>query len=78
MLIHLICLFGDGFDILRLKTNEHSFKAHLLTKYATSKTEHEPQGGEKANAEHCSNGIAVMAIAPNVIPRSEATWESPK
>ena len=44
MLIHLICLFGDGFDILRLKTNEHSFKAHLLTKYATSKTEHEPQG----------------------------------
>ncbi len=30
------------------------------------------------NSDICSNGIAVMAIAPNVIPRSEATWESPK
>ena len=58
--------------------NGYSFRAYLLTECATSKTEHEPQGGEKANAEHCSNGIAVMAIAPNVIPRSEATWKSPK
>ena len=51
MLIHLICLFGDGFTILRLKTNEHSFKGHSYTECATSKTEHEPQSGEIANAE---------------------------
>ena len=31
--------------------NGHSFKVFLLTECATSKTEHEPQGGEKANAE---------------------------
>ena len=31
--------------------NEHLFRAHLLTQGATSKTEHEPQGGEIANAE---------------------------
>ena len=35
-------------------------------------------GGEQANAEHCSNGAAVMSTASNVIPRSKATWESPK
>ena len=51
MLIHLICLLEDGFTILRLKTNEHSFKGHSYTECATSKTEHEPQGGEIANAE---------------------------
>ena len=27
---------------------------------------------------HCSNGVAIMATDQNVIPRSEATWESPK
>ena len=26
----------------------------------------------------CSNGVAVMATAHNVIQRSNATWESPK
>ena len=31
--------------------NEHSFGAFLYMQYATLKTEHEPQGGEKANAE---------------------------
>ena len=31
--------------------NGYSFGAYLLTVWATSKTEHEPQGGEKANAE---------------------------
>ena len=31
--------------------NEHLFRAYLYTVCATSKTEHEPQGGEKANAE---------------------------
>ena len=27
---------------------------------------------------HCSNCAEVMTTAPNVIPRSKATWESPK
>ena len=31
--------------------NGHQFEAFLYTVCATSKTEHEPQGGEKANAE---------------------------
>ena len=31
--------------------NEHIFRAFLYKVCATSKTEHEPQGGEKANAE---------------------------
>ena len=35
----------------RKRINEHLFKVYLLTQGATSKTEHEPQGGEKANAE---------------------------
>ncbi len=56
--------------------NEHLFGAYLLTEFAYS--ECEPQGGEQANAEHCSNGIAVMATASNVIQRSKATWESSK
>ena len=35
----------------RKRINEHLFRAFLYTVCATSKTEHEPQGGEKANAE---------------------------
>ena len=35
----------------RKRINEHSFKAHLLTQGATSKTEHEPQGDENLSAE---------------------------
>ena len=31
--------------------DEHLFKAYLLTVSAHSQTEHEPQGGEEANAE---------------------------
>ena len=31
--------------------NEYLFRAHLLTVCATSKTEHEPQGGEILSAE---------------------------
>ncbi len=62
--------------VFGLWINERLFRVYLLTECAYSACE--PQGGEIANAEHCSNGIAVMAIAPNVIPRSEATWESPK
>ena len=34
-------------------------------------------GAPVAQAEN-SNDAEVMAIAPNVIPRSKATWESPK
>ena len=30
------------------------------------------------NSDICSNGVAVMATASNVIPRSKATWESHK
>ena len=33
------------------RINENLFIACLYTECATSKTEHEPQGGEKANAE---------------------------
>ena len=29
----------------------HSFEAYLLTEFALSKTEHEPQGGEHMSAE---------------------------
>ena len=45
----------------RKRSNEHLFKAHLLTECAYSQTEHEPQGGEPMSAElvahkpHCSN-----------------------
>ncbi len=31
--------------------NENLFRAFLYTEYATSKTEHEPQGGENLSAE---------------------------
>ncbi len=31
--------------------NENSFKVYLITECANSQTEHEPQGGEEANAE---------------------------
>ena len=31
--------------------NGYSFRAYLLTECATSKTEHEPQGGENMSAE---------------------------
>ena len=36
---------------LLYRKNLHSFKAYLYSECATSKTEHEPQGGEIANAE---------------------------
>ena len=36
---------------LLYRKNLYSFEAFLYTVCATSKTEHEPQGGEKANAE---------------------------
>ncbi|MBP3492966.1 MAG: hypothetical protein J6K47_06930 [Clostridia bacterium] len=39
------CAFGASGE------TKHSFRAFLCTVCATSKTEHEPQGGEKANAE---------------------------
>ena len=35
----------------RKRINEHSFRAFLYTECATSKTEHEPQGGENLSAE---------------------------
>ena len=31
--------------------NAHLFEAYLLTEFALSKTEHEPQGGEHMSAE---------------------------
>ena len=49
------------------RINENLSRTYLYTECAYSECE-----------PHCSNGIAVMAIAPNVIPRSKATWESPK
>ncbi len=47
--------------------NGHSFRAFLYTECATSKTEHEPQGDDRSLSRQSSC----------VIPRSEATWESP-
>ncbi len=43
VLIPSICLFK--------RINENLFGAFLLTVCVISKTEHEPQGGERANAE---------------------------
>ena len=65
VLIHGMCLFGVrltarfprslrslGMTLVgHPHPNEHSFMAFLYMVCATSKTEHEPQGGEEANAE---------------------------
>jgi len=52
LLIHEICSFKDEMktavrELAERTSNEHSFEAYLLTECANSKTEHEPQGGEK-------------------------------
>ena len=65
MLIHGMCLFGvrltarfprslRSLGMTRVghpHPNEHLFVACLYTVCATSKTEHEPQGGENMSAE---------------------------
>ncbi|HBW05401.1 MAG TPA: hypothetical protein DEF02_02260, partial [Clostridiales bacterium] len=38
-------------ELAERTSNGHSFEAYLLTVCAHSQTEHEPQGGEEANAE---------------------------
>ena len=45
--------------------NESLFVAHLLTKCAISKTEHEPQGGEPLSAELASHTSPIAIIAIN-------------
>ena len=56
VLINGICLFEDEMKppsaLLAERTfNVHLFKAFLYNYSVLSKTEHEPQGGEEANAE---------------------------
>ena len=45
----IVCLVCACFA--RKRINENLFRVYLLTECAYSQTEHEPQGGEKANAE---------------------------
>ena len=57
LLIHGICPFEDGTRVAGRRVPRsaelvaHSFEAYLLTEFALSKTEHEPQGGEHMSAE---------------------------
>ncbi len=45
------CKHDDIQTMFGLRINENLFEAYLLTECATSKTEHEPQGGENMSAE---------------------------
>ena len=42
--------------------NGHSFRAFLYTVCATSKTEHEPQGGDQSLKRHCGQGNRPMSF----------------
>ena len=56
-------------ELVERTFNVHSFEVYLLTECATSKTEHEPQGGEHMSAElvahkpHCSNRNLLQLFA---------------
>ena len=58
LLVHGMCDFENEIktavrDYIADFFNAHSFKAFLLTVYAYSKTEHEPQGGEPLLKRRC-------------------------
>ena len=42
--------------------NGHQFNAYLYTECATSKTEHEPQGGDQSLKRHCGQGNLPMSF----------------
>mgnify|MGYP000807211851 CR=1 FL=1 len=55
------CLLGVGVQA-RKRINEHLFRAFLYTVCATSKTEHEPQGGDQSLKRHCGQGNRPMSF----------------